>query len=297
MAEDFINWRGPENLDSLQFHIQESFYFSDINSDTYDWSNKTYNSLSSDRKPYYDLTSYTIIGFGIIKELEFFMILPLVHKEHTDGGLDTDPITALGDFTLFIRGYILKGSFKLNASIWVNFPTGSVDSGSTSSFLQTTNRTYDVGLGLIAAYDFGNGLSLDATFAYVFNTNYSYRILITDYTVDNGDNIIYSLTANYKFLSKFRIGLMFSGKYTSQLKLQTNSGTFDSQAETEIHRFYITPILGFSPSENLTLNLKFLFVIPPLCYGGTNTNLSYAGINQGLEIVRIGLDVIYKFKI
>jgi hypothetical protein len=296
LAEDFVNWRGPENLDSMQFHIQQSFYFSDINSELYDWDSKSYNSLSSDRKPFYDLTSYTVIGFGIIKELEVFMILPLVHREHTEGTLfDTDPITALGDLTLYVRAYVLKAPFKLNISLWANFPTGSNDTD--RAFLQTTNKTYDVGFALIGGYDFGNGFSIDATFAYVINTNYSYTYLFTDYTVDNGDNFIYNITANFKFLNRFTASLMFSGKYTSQLQLQTNSGSFESQSQTDLHRFYITPKLGLSATKNLTFAFKFLFAIPPLCYGGTDTNVNYVGINQGLEIVRIGLDVIFKFGI
>ncbi len=239
-------WRGPKTIGKGKFIAMLGLGYWKVNQ-KYDWPNKEWQSLDSDKQTTV-INGHFMLGYAPIKKFELLAHIPLMSKTK-----DTLSSFGMQDIWLKARYNVIGGKAKpfLTGVITGRFPTSSKDARP-----RLDDQTLDFALGAMFMKKM-KPVVLHLKGGYWLNGK-------KEDETDVGDAVEGIFKLDYIFGKKIKGFLNINGMYTFQKKDSTGAAIENS----EKLRMNITPGLVLKPIPGLIVRPKLIIPLKMVNKGG-----------------------------
>jgi hypothetical protein len=273
-GQELILCRSAKTLPQKKVLIWESSFFADFKH-KYDYDIKKYSELEGDN---YKFTSYTMLGYGILDNLELLVQFPVYYR-YKESAMDGERqhLTGFGDMSLQTRVMVYRGKGKLpsaNVGFIVRFPSG--DDKSTPPI---GDGTTDLGFSSVVSWKI-NFFVGHFKLGYIFNGRNGSGANI-------GDSFLYMLKGDF---------ILFRGNSPAMKELALMVGVnanlkfkdtdFDGEHLANSYQYRplnIVAMLRWTPVKGFFMRPRVIIPIEPLSSGGK------------LYVIQYILDLKYSF--
>ncbi|MCP4674725.1 MAG: transporter, partial [Deltaproteobacteria bacterium] len=182
VCQELLLMRSAKTLPEKGALVWESTFFTTF-THKYDFEKKRFTDLRGDN---YKLTSFTMLGYGILNNLELLAQLPIHYNTSTKEG-KTDTSLGVGDMSLQTRIMVCAGDKiwpAINFSAMLRFPSGD-DKGNP----RLGDGTIDYGFSTVVTKRAGFFIA-HIKFGYIFNGRDSNNTKL-------GDQFLYMLKGDF----------------------------------------------------------------------------------------------------
>ena len=257
ICQEMMLLRSANTLPQSKILVWESLFFAHF-AKKFDFDKEAFVRLTGDN---YSFTSYTMLGYAVLDNLELLVQLP-IHTKVSTQPEEKSSSTGIGDISLQTRLMLHDGSDKcpaINIGVMARWPTGNHKKKPPLG-----DGTMDLGFSTVITKKFGffaghiklgyifqgsnhDGTDLGDKFLY---------LLKTDFTVISGD---------YPAIKDLTLMLGLNG----YLKFEDMDQYGDSiENSRQLRPLNIVPMIRWTPLEGLFIRPKAVIPIEPVARGG-----------------------------
>jgi hypothetical protein len=264
LCQEVLLLRGANTLDQGEILLWESVFFAPL-SEKYDFQKEDFVDLEGDN---YKLTSYTMLGFGVLDNLELLIQVPVLKNVSTQEG-ETSSSAGIGDVSLQTRLMLADGSGRcpaINIGTMLRFPTGNWRDGPALG-----DGTIDLAFSTVITKKIGFFIG-HVKLGYIFNGADSD-------TVNVGDKFLYMLKGDfvvlrgdYPLMKELALMIGLCGDFNFE-DIDANGEHVDNSRQ--YRPLNISPMIRWTPIKKFFIRPRVVIPIKPLASGGKIYTVQY----------------------